>query len=267
MPQPSDAPGPSAAGGGEPGRAPFEDPRVVAFYDEDNPAGPDHDFYRRLADGLDARTVVDLGCGTGMLTVTLGRPGRRVVGIDPSAAMLAVARSRPGGDGIEWRRGDSRRLRGLTADLVVMTGNVAQHLLGAVWTDSLREVHEALEPGGVLAFESRNPSVGAWEGWVERRTRSTRDTGNGPLTRWLQVVDVGPEEVTFETHHVFERTGEHLVHVSTLAFRTAAQLGHDLSVAGLTVETVEGGWEHEPLTPTSRLIVVTARRSPSRPCR
>ncbi|RIJ15014.1 class I SAM-dependent methyltransferase, partial [Clavibacter michiganensis subsp. insidiosus] len=73
------------------------DPRLVALYDGDNPDGPDHDFDRALAEEVGARSVLDLGCGTGMLTVSLATAGRRVVGVDPSAAMLDVARGRPGG--------------------------------------------------------------------------------------------------------------------------------------------------------------------------
>ncbi|WP_421735258.1 class I SAM-dependent methyltransferase [Cellulomonas sp.] len=37
-----------------------------------------------------------MGCGTGLLTVSLVRPDRRVVGIDPSTTMLTYAAGRPG---------------------------------------------------------------------------------------------------------------------------------------------------------------------------
>ena len=84
------------------------DPRLVALYDLDNSAGPDHDYFRALTDRLEAHTIVDLGCGTGMLTATLARSDRRVVGIDPDQEMLNFARARPGGADVQWLHGDSR---------------------------------------------------------------------------------------------------------------------------------------------------------------
>src|SRR5690554_4777997 len=44
--------------------------------------------------GLAPQTVVDLGCGTGRITTALAQEGLRVVGIDLSEHMLAVAQER-----------------------------------------------------------------------------------------------------------------------------------------------------------------------------
>ena len=46
----------------------YVDPWLVSRYDTDNPHGPDTDFYVALADCLNSQTIVDLGCGTGLLT-------------------------------------------------------------------------------------------------------------------------------------------------------------------------------------------------------
>lgn len=68
------------------------------IYDEDNPNGPDHDFYRAMADELAVEHITDLGCGTGILTTMLVKPGRTVSGIDPDPAMLEIAQARDGGE-------------------------------------------------------------------------------------------------------------------------------------------------------------------------
>lgn len=64
----------------------LSDWRLASVYDIDNPDGPDHDFFRHIAEQVAARHIVDLGCGTGLLTVTLPGPGRSVTGIDPDPA-------------------------------------------------------------------------------------------------------------------------------------------------------------------------------------
>src|SRR5215469_15195877 len=199
----------------------YVDPRLVALYDHDNRRGPHTNFYVRLAADLDARRIVDLGCGTGLLTRELAGDGRDVVGVDPSAAMLAVARGQPGADRVHWVEGDSHLLGAPEADLVLMTGNVAQVFLDDLeWAATMRAIHAALRPGGHLAFESRNPDDRAWERWNREATYERIDSPHGPMECWLDVVSVGDGRVRFEGHNVFAATGEDLVASSELRFRS-----------------------------------------------
>lgn len=48
--------------------------------------------YRRAGELVRGPSVLDLGCGTGNMTMLLAKLGMRVVGVDLSAEMLAVAR-------------------------------------------------------------------------------------------------------------------------------------------------------------------------------
>ena len=59
---------------------------------------------RRLA------TIVDVGCGTGNLAVRLAALGHTVIGVDPAAASLAVARTKPHADAVTWIEGDATAL-------------------------------------------------------------------------------------------------------------------------------------------------------------
>lgn len=79
----------------------YVDPRLVDLYDIENPRSADTDFYVRLAAELDARRIIDLGCGTGLLTRELAVDGRQVAGVDPAPAMLAVARRKPGAERVK----------------------------------------------------------------------------------------------------------------------------------------------------------------------
>mgnify|MGYP001163295927 FL=1 len=239
----------------------YVDPRLVALYDAANPPGEDHAFYLRLADRLATRVIVDLGCGTGLLTRALAREGRRVIGVAPAPAMLAAARRGPGAERVEWVEGDSGALGAWGADLAVMTGNVAQVFLeDELWLRTLRDLRRALRPGGRLAFESRNPAARAWEGWNRAQTFTRSETPAGPLEEWLELVSVGDGRVHFQGHNAFLATGEVLVVDSVLRFRTPEELRGSLEAAGFAVEEVHGDWRGAPLTEASPLIIVVARR-------
>ena len=240
----------------------YVDPRLVALYDAANPRGADTTFYLRLADRLAARVIVDLGCGTGLLTRALAREGRRVIGVDPAGAMLAVARQGAGAERVEWIAGDSSVLEDWGADLALMTGNVAQVFVDdEAWLTALRNLRRALRPGGHLAFESRNPAARAWEQWNREQTFTRTDTPSGPLEEWLELVSVGEGRVHFQGHNIFLATGEVLVIDSVLRFRTLEELHRSLDATGFTVEEVYGDWQGGPLADASPLIVVVARHN------
>ena len=237
------------------------DPRLAALYDADNPDGPDHDYYRAFADRVDPSVIVDLGCGTGILTTTLATGDRTVIGIDPDQGMLDVARARPGSERVRWLLGDSRRIDRRT-DLVLMTGNVAQHVGPEEWHRTLTDVSAALRPGGSVAFESRNPAVEAWRAWNRDDTLTTRLTVDGPLTEWVDATE--PDElgtVVLTATNRWDDTGEELIVAQPLTFRSVETITHDLSVAGLAVRQVWGGWNRERFDQSSRLIVVEAWRA------
>lgn len=239
----------------------YVDPRLVALYDSDNPGTADTDFYLSLAAGLKATNILDLGCGTGVLTRKLAADGKRqVTGVDPAPAMLAYARRQPGAERVRWVGGDSGALGTPGADLAVMTGNVAQVFLDdAQWAQTLRHLHAALRPGGHLAFESRRPEARAWEGWNRETTYGRGDSIHGPMETWLELVEVQPGRVHFVGHNVFLETGEDVVVDSELRFRSQSEITGTLEGAGFTVKDVHGDWRRGPVTSESRVMVFVAR--------
>ncbi|MFW0181048.1 class I SAM-dependent methyltransferase [Rothia sp. P5766] len=225
----------------------FDDSYLVAIYDEDNPDGEDHDFFRRLATATQAQSIVDLGCGTGILTVTLTGSGRSVIGIDPAPAMIKYAQHRPGAHCVEWQVGTSDQIMPHSADLVIMSGNVAMHMIGDQWYKALKHIAHGLKLGGRLAFETRNPENRAWERWSHEQT--TRKTVIGRLNE-TTVIEPPDQQgvVVMRSHREFLESGYMVDTVQRLQFRSYEQITEALEQAGLRVERCYRSWSCEPFT-------------------
>ena len=218
----------------------FEMPRLVELYDPLDPDRPDLDAYATLAAKLGARTVLDIGCGTGTFACLLAGRGLEVIAADPAAASLEVARRKPGAGRVRWVHADATALPPLQVDLATMTGNVAQvFVTGEEWAAALRAVHEALRPGARLAFESRDPEQKAWLGWNRGQTyRRAVIPDAGAVQTWMDLTKVEGNLVSFRTTFVFDRDGAMLTSDSTLRFRGRAELVDSLTEAGLVVDEV-----------------------------
>lgn len=242
----------------------FTDPRMAALYDALGPQRADTDFYLELAAELAASSVIDIGCGTGLLACELAQRGHTVTGVDPAAAMLEVARRRHGAGRVRWIEGEAAALGSGQADLAVMSGHVAQVIADDDrWQATLDATREALRPGGRVAFESRDPAGRGWEAWTRRASlRTARDATGGEFEWWYEVTEVagGGARVRCEVHYRFLATGEELVSENELRFRTRNELTQALTRAGFTVERVFGDWDRRPPGPGRPEMIFVALR-------
>jgi SAM-dependent methyltransferase len=246
----------------------FADARLVAVYDALNSYGPgtQPEFYRRVARECGARSVVEVGCGTGLITRSFVAEGYDVTGLDPSAPMLDVARARPGAERARWVHGDVGALDALhvrDVDFAFMAGHVAQFFLADdEWRDALRVLHRVLRPGGRLAFESRNPAAREWESWAAAPPAPAVATPQGPVERWTEVdgvSDDGDGGVVVTSRLVFRfANGEERLTAVDLRFRCVAALVRGLGEAGFAVTQAYGDWDRRPLAADSREIVLVA---------
>jgi ubiquinone/menaquinone biosynthesis C-methylase UbiE len=226
-----------------PVRNEYDHPSIAAAYDAENAWGRDDDFFLAVAAETPGSRVLDLGCGTGRLTVALATAGHDVTGVDPAGAMLAVARTKAGAERVQWIEGTVAAAPTRSFDLALMTSHVAQVFVAdAVWSETLRHLARALVPGGRLAFDSRDPAARAWE-------------------QWTGVTSVGEGTVSFTSANELP-DGSVLAVDSTLRFRTEPELRDSLEAAGFAVEAVYGGWSREPVgAGDGELIVVATRRT------
>ena len=236
----------------------FEHPRLAGIYDALEGARADLDAYVRMADELGARSVLDVGCGTGTLAILLAERGLDVTGVDPARASLDVARAKPGADRVHWVHGDATSLPPLQVDVATMTGNVAQAIVRrADWEATLRAVHAALRPNGRLVFETRDPAGRAWEEWNRATSHQVVEIEDvGAVETWHEVIGVNGPLVTFRSTTRFASDGQVLTSDSTLRFRDRDEVEADLSACGYVVDAV-GGAPDRP----GRELVFSARKA------
>jgi SAM-dependent methyltransferase len=80
----------------------FAEPRLARIYDQWEGDRVDLPHYLAIMGEFGARSVLDVGCGTGNFACLLAEHGFEVVGLDPAAASLDVARGKPGAQQVQW---------------------------------------------------------------------------------------------------------------------------------------------------------------------
>ena len=73
----------------------YTEPRLAALYDPLDKDRSDLEVYAAMAAEFGARSVLDIGCGTGTLACLLASRGLSVTGLDPALASLDIARGKP----------------------------------------------------------------------------------------------------------------------------------------------------------------------------
>jgi len=240
----------------------FVEDRLAALYDRFYPPTQRDDFAFYLPLLLSARSVLDVGCGTGALLRLAREAGHtgRLCGLDPAAGMLNQARQRRD---IAWVHGDLASVGGEGAfDLVVMTGHAFQEFVA---DDEIRvalaAIHTALTDAGRFAFETRNPLDRAWERWPAQYSGEVADAGGAPV-RCTYRVEQPVVGGVVRSINTFTSPGWDQPEVSrgVLRFTAAETLAAFLADADLAIEAQFGDWTRAPLTPTSPEIITIARK-------
>ncbi len=239
----------------------FDDYALASLYDDFNAWDASDDFYLALA-RESGGPVLDFGCGTGMLACRIATEVLPVVGVDPAAGMLHVARARPGAEKVEWIESSAQDLRlAKRFNLIYLTGHAFQVFL----TDEdalavLKTAAEHLGPNGRLAFETRNPAAQAWLSWTPKESGTVVETDeHGRVEEFCEAAYNPVTGIAELTHHYrFLDKGTQRVGHSQLRFMAQAHLADLIAEAGLAAQSWYGNWNRSPYSPAAREIIALA---------
>jgi len=231
-------------------------------------------FYRELATERRADRVLELGAGSGRVTIPLARDGHHVVALDQSKAMLARLRGRvaalpkAAADRVRVVEGDLRSFEVAGKfPLVIAAFNVLEHLYTRGEVDAcLRRVAAHLAPGGAFAFDVQMPDMA----WLLR----------DPNKRWAKTRFTDPatgRAMFYSTNHDYDPVGQialirlyyepvdgkgptRVVKLSQRKF-FPAELEALVAHAGLRVVERYGDFAHRPLDATAESQVLVCERA------
>jgi ubiquinone/menaquinone biosynthesis C-methylase UbiE len=234
----------------------YENPKLAAIYDFDSGWSVDRDFYLALATDAPQR-ILDLGCGTGLICDAFAAKGHLVTGVDPSAAMLDVARRKPHGGKIQWVQSFSQTFESdETFDLIIMTGHAFQVLIeDEDIRATFNTIEKLLSAEGSFVFESRNPAINWASQWdYEMDLKLAGQT----VRESRKFLTQNGERMSFELKYEFP--DETLISNSELRFSDHLTIDHMLNDAGLRVEKLLGDWSGGPFNEmTSEEMIFVVR--------
>lgn len=253
--------------------ASMADPYAVdaPFYDFiHGRGGEDIAFWRSFASQA-AAPALEVGAGTGRIAVALAADSA-VTGIDPSAAMLAVAAEEAAKAGVDLdlRQGiatdaglepDSYGFVLLPADVFLYCATTAEQLA------TLAALHACMTPDGTLAIDVAGPAL-----WLDP------ESNGQPLSVFHGVLKGGGSIEVSHTHEddlaaqtrslriIYELTDQRgavtcEVSLHELRYVYRFELEHLLERSGLATVATFGDYNRGPLTNDSDRMIVVTRRS------
>jgi len=219
--------------------------------------------------------VLELGCGTGRLSVPIARAGVPLVGVDRSRAMLARAERKA--RAIKTRRSGLRpgRLTLVRADiralpfpaacfsLVLAPYGVLQSLIRPRdLSAALASVAQVIAPGGTFALDLV-PDVPQWDEYHDKVTFRGRAKGGARLTLVESVRQDRRRGLTIFEQRFVERRGrrasEHRFYLTfrTVPMRRMVQL---VERAGFLVETLLGDYRGRPWDARADVWILLAKK-------
>lgn len=213
-------------------------------------------------------TIVDLGCGTGRVTIPLAQQGHKLIGVDLHEGMLNQAREKTANNSlsVEWTLQDCTKLSlNILVPLIYMTGNSFQHFLtNESQNQLLQSIHNHLEENGIFIFNTRFPILSelaeveeSTRIYLDKRSRKIREKTIEtyyPLTQILHCTSA---------REILKGTEVGSIEQDSISLRYVFPLEMErlLTQNGFAILETYSSWKKEPLeTSSTEMIYVCIKK-------
>jgi SAM-dependent methyltransferase len=244
----------------------------------DYSAWADRPFYRAVIEQRDG-PALDVGCGTGRLTLDYLQAGLDVDGVDNSPEMLAICRAKAAASGVDAeahlfaQEMDRLALPRCYATIFVPSSSFQLLTEPSAAAQAMRRFRDHLQPNGVLAMPflsklwpgRRTPPQMEWCEWYKLGEAQRAEDG-ATIRRWTRTrydhdQQLEHEENRYEVLHdgVVTQT-EHLGRSPGVRWYSQAQATALYEQAGFTVAAITSGFTFDPAAPEDTLFCILATR-------
>lgn len=242
---------------------------LESFYD--HPALYDLEYFDALREDVphyvrlaaSAGRALELGCGTGRLTLPMARAGASVVGVDRAPPMLQRLRQRLGAEprlDVRVVEGDFHGLElGERFPLVVLPFNAVHHVMQAEQLLALFErVTRHLEPGGRFALDLIVPDPRFWQRSPDgvHEVRWFQDPDGGRMKTWENGEYDPISQVNHVRYHYRRADGRRQSVEVPMRIWYPQEFLALVRLGGFTVRSMTGDFEGRPLTARSGKMVL-----------
>jgi SAM-dependent methyltransferase len=162
-------------------------------YSEQTSNHGDFEYYLSKLKNIKGK-VLELGCGTGRLTIPLKKDGINIVGLDQAKAMIQIARKKASQKklNISFIIGDALSFSSHAKfRVIIFPYNSITQVAEAHMTKLIRNIKEHLEPEGIFIFD------------IDRRTQAPRGAPNVRHSPWSEPLHIKELNVTLRRETTF----------------------------------------------------------------
>jgi SAM-dependent methyltransferase len=237
------------------------------LYDlENNDFEPDGPFILALAQKLGG-SVLELGCGTGRMTIPLAQNGVEIVGIDAVPGMIERAKVKADGLPIEWIVADVRNFHlDRKFRLIFESGSVFHHMLTRQDQEAyLARAGEHLEEDGCLMINLFFPHPNRLVGTETEEDWFSVQRPDGLEIR-VSGIDQYDELRQVRTETAYRRwlddDGQEILHIAPLSLRYTfpQEMETLLYYNGFEIAERYGSPDLSPLTNESSALIYVCRK-------